>query len=180
MWLQNTTSNRQIRYSRSRKLARQVSLITMSAHRRKHMSETLSAQEHNIDGKTWRVELVSDTIHELSASLSLIDTSKSATGQSLKDLNRLVRQAHCEASDKLHYLVISDLVFVSFQSERCRFSIGYLCVGTERLWTGVHFLALSSQSCMIIRFGRNSSGNAGTRRDRIHTTLAAGNCARRL
>ena len=29
-------------------------------------------------------------------------------------MNRLVRQAHCEASDKLHYLVISDPVLVSF------------------------------------------------------------------
>ena len=51
---------------------------------------------------------------QLLAPLSLIDTSKTATGLSLKDLNRLMRQAHCEASDKLHYHVISDPVFVSF------------------------------------------------------------------
>ena len=45
--------------------ARKISLITMSAHRRKHMSETLSAEEHtHIDGKTWRAELVSNTIHD--------------------------------------------------------------------------------------------------------------------
>ena len=70
--------------------ARKISLITMSAHRRKHMSETLSAEER----ATLMIQLL--------APLSLIDTSKTATGQSLKDLNRLVRQAHCEASDKLH------------------------------------------------------------------------------
>ena len=53
-------------------------------------------------------------------------------------MNRLVRQAHCEASDKLHYLVIVDLVFVSFAdaswANRKIFGsqCGYLCVGTER------------------------------------------------
>ena len=37
--------------------ARKISLITMSAHRRKHMSEIWSAEEHiNIDGKTWRAD----------------------------------------------------------------------------------------------------------------------------
>ena len=75
---------------------------------------------------------------QLLAPLSLIDTSKTATGQSLKDLNLLVRQAHCEASDKLHYPVISDPVFVAFADaswakwkdfgSQC----GYLCVGIER------------------------------------------------
>ena len=53
-------------------------------------------------------------------------------------MNRLVRQAHCEASDKLHYLVLSDPVFVSFAdaswANRKDFGsqCGYLCVGTER------------------------------------------------
>ena len=53
-------------------------------------------------------------------------------------MNRLVRQAHCEASDKLHYPVISDAVFVSFAdaswANRKDFGsqCGYLCVGTER------------------------------------------------
>ena len=75
---------------------------------------------------------------QLLAPLSLIDTSKTATGQPLKDVNRLVRQAHCEASDKLHYLVISDPVFVSFAdaawANRKDFGsqCGHLCVGTER------------------------------------------------
>ena len=75
---------------------------------------------------------------QLLAPLSLIDTSKTATGQSLKEVNRLVRQAHCEASDKLHYLVISEPVFVSFAdaSWANRKDLGSLrgclCVGTER------------------------------------------------
>ena len=49
-----------------------------------------------------------------------------------------MRQAHCEASDKLHYPVISDPVFVSFAdaswANRKDFGsqCGYLCVGTER------------------------------------------------
>ena len=116
--------------------ARKISLITMSAHRRKHMSETLSAEEHTtLMAK--RGEATQSMI-QLLAPLSLIYTSKTAKGQSLKDLNRLVRQAHCEASDKLHFPVISDPVFVSFADaswanrkdfgSQCR----YLCVGTER------------------------------------------------
>ena len=52
--------------------------------------------------------LATQSMIQLLALLSLIDTPKTATGQSLKDLNRLVRQAHCEASDKLHYPVIFD------------------------------------------------------------------------
>ena len=65
---------------------------------------------------------------------SLIDTSQTVTGQSLKDLNRLVRQAHCEASGKLHYPVIFDPLFVSFADAAWanRKNCGYLCIGTER------------------------------------------------
>ena len=55
--------------------------------------------------------LATQSMIQLLAPLSLIDTLKTATGQSLKDVNRLVRQAHCEASDKLYYPVISDPVF---------------------------------------------------------------------
>ena len=124
-----------------------------------HVRNTV-AEEHNIDGKTWRVELVSDTIHA-----SIVSTTEShrhvesSHRTKSQGLNRLVRQAHCEASDKLHYLEISDLVFVSFQSERCRFSIRIsLCrnrevtVGRECCSFLSYFLALSqvSQSCMII------------------------------
>ena len=86
---------------------RKIDLITMSAHRRKHMTETLSDEEHTTmmakrGELTW---LATQSLIQLLAPLSLIDTSKTATGQSLKDLNRLVRQAHCEASDKWHYLL---------------------------------------------------------------------------
>ena len=74
----------------------------------------------------------------LVAPLSLIDTSKTATGQSLKDVNRLVRQAHREASHKLQHPVLSDPVFVSFADaswanrKDLGSQCGYLCVGTER------------------------------------------------
>ena len=167
--------------------ARKISLITMSAHRRRHMSETLSAEEHTtLIAK--RGEATQSMI-QLLAPLSLIDTSKTAKGQSLKDLNQLVRQAHCEASDKLHFPVISDAVFVSFAdaswANRKDFGsqCGYLCVGTERSLldgSAAPCCPISWHSRTFIRFCRDSSGNAGTRRDRIHTTLVAGNCARAM
>ena len=88
--------------------ARKIDLITMSAHRRKHMTETLSDEEHTtMMAKRGELNwLARQSMIQLLALLSLIDTSKTATGQSLKDLNRLVRQAHFEASDKLHYPVL--------------------------------------------------------------------------
>ena len=75
---------------------------------------------------------------QLLAPLSRIDTLKKATGQSFKELNRLVRQASVEASDNLHDPVLSDPVFVSFAdaswADRKDFGsqCGYLCVGTQR------------------------------------------------
>ena len=77
--------------------------------------------------------------------------------------SRLVRQAHCETSDKLHCPVILDPVFVSFAdaswANRKDFGsqCGYLCVetvGWERRTLLSHFLAFSqvSQSCTFIRF----------------------------
>ena len=88
--------------------ARKISLITMSAHRRKYMSETLSAEEHTtLMAKRGELNwLATQSMIQLLAPLSLIDTSKTAT-----EKNRLVRQAHCEFSDKLHHPVISDPVF---------------------------------------------------------------------
>ena len=78
--------------------------------------------------------MAGDAIHD-----SIVgDPSKKDTGKSLKDLNRLVRQAHCEASDKLHCPVIFDPAFVSFAdaawANRKNFGsqCGYLCIGTER------------------------------------------------
>ena len=82
--------------------------------------------------------LATQSMIQLLAPLSLIDTSKTATGQSVKDVNRLVRQAHCKASEKLHHPVVSNPVFVSFAdaswANRTNFGsqCGYLCVGTER------------------------------------------------
>ena len=118
--------------------ARKIS--PMSAHRRKHVPEILSAEEHTtLMAKRGELNwLVTQSMIQLSAPLSLIDTSETATGQSLKDLSRLVRQAHCEATDKLHCPVISDPVFVSFAdaswANRKDFGsqCGYLHVGTER------------------------------------------------
>ena len=104
------------------------------------MSETSSAEEHTtLLAKRGELNRpATQPMIQLLAPLSLIDMSKTATGQSLKDVNRVVRQAHCEASDKLHYPVISDPVFVSFAdaswANRKDFGsqCGYLCVGTER------------------------------------------------
>ena len=132
---------------------------------------------------------------QLLAPLSLIDTSKTATGESLKDVNRLVRQAHCEASDKLHYPVLSDPVFVSFAdalwADRKDFGSqwGYLCVGTERALldgSAAPCRPISWQCRRCPRVAR-SSGFAETQAatqaqeetEFIHT-LVAGNCARRL
>ena len=72
--------------------ARKISLITMSAHRRKHMSEILSAEEHRtLTAKRGELNwLATQSMMQLLAPLSLIDTSKTATAQSLKDVNRLV------------------------------------------------------------------------------------------
>ena len=110
---------------------RKIIFITLSAHRRKHMTETLSDEEHTtLMAKRGELNwLATPSMIQLLAPLSLIDTSKTATGQSLKDLYRLVRQAHCEASDKLHYPVIfaSSVCFFCRccldKQERFRFSV---------------------------------------------------------
>ena len=108
---------------------------------------------------------------QLFAPLSLIDTSKTATGQSLKDVNRLVRQASCEASDKLQCPLISDPVFVSLAdaSSANRKDLGsqcgYFCVCTERsLWDGsaAPCCPVSWHSRRCPRVAR-SSGSAETR-----------------
>ena len=104
------------------------------------MTETLSSEEHTtMMAKRGEFELASDTIHD-----SVADTSESHRRRKQpldrvsKILNRLLRQAHCEASDKLHHPVISDPVFVSFAdaswANRKDFGsqCGYLCVGTKR------------------------------------------------
>ena len=109
--------------------ARKISLITMSAHRRKHMSEILSAEEHSTLMAKRGELLATQSMIQLSAPLSLVDTSKTATGQSFKDLNRLVRQAHCEATDRfaLSCNYGTSVCFVCCcvmgQQERFRFSM---------------------------------------------------------
>ena len=73
-------------------IARKINLITMSAHQRKQMSENLSAEEHAIlMAKCGELNLLATlSMIQLLAPLSLIDQSKTATGQSLKDVSRLV------------------------------------------------------------------------------------------
>ena len=117
--------------------ARKIGLVTMSAQR-KHMSETLSDEEHTtLMAKRGELNWLA-TQSMIQPPLSLINTSKTAVGQSLKDLNRLVRKAYLVASGKLHCLVIVDPVFVSFAgaswANRKDFGsqCGYVCVGTER------------------------------------------------
>ena len=58
-----------------------------------HVRNLVSRRAHNIDGKTWRAELVSNTIHDstVSTTESHRHIEETATGQSLKDVNRLVR-----------------------------------------------------------------------------------------
>ena len=140
----------------------------MSAHRRKHMSETLSADEHTtLMAKRGELNwLATQSMIQLLAPSSVIDTSKTATGQSLKDLNRLVRQAHCEASEKLHCAVISDPVFVSFADASCAnrkdfgSQCGYLCVGTERSLldgSAASRSPISWHSCRCPRVARSSA-----------------------
>ena len=69
---------------------------------------------------------------------SLIDTSNAAEGQSSKDLNRLGRQVHVEASDMQHQPVLLALVYVSFagawwaKTKDFVSQCGYLCAGTEK------------------------------------------------
>ena len=64
--------------------ARKISLITISAHRRKHMSETPPAEEHTtLMAKCGELNwLATQSMIQLLAPLSLIGTSKTATGQS--------------------------------------------------------------------------------------------------
>ena len=164
-------------------------LITMSAHRRKHVSETLSQDEHTtlMANRGGLNRLATQSIMQLLALLSLIDTSKTATSQSFIELNRLVQQAHIEASDKLH-----SLVFVSFADaawakrkdfgSQCRF----LCEGTERSLldeSAAPCCPIVWQSRRCARVAR-SSGSAETEAathaqdERIRPTSVAGNCAR--
>ena len=93
-----------------------------------------------------------------------------ANGESLKAVNRLVRQPHCEASDKLQYPVLSDPVFISFAdaswANRKDFGsqCGYLCVGTERALldgSAAPCCPISWQSRRCPRVAR-SSGSAET------------------
>ena len=133
--------------------ARKVSLITMSAHWRKHMSEEHTTLMAKCGELNW---LATQSMIQLLAPLSLIDTSKTATGQSLKDVNRFVRQAHCEASDMLHDLVISNPVFVLFAdaswANKKDFALRVdISVLEQR---GHYWMAFSqvSQSCTLIWF----------------------------
>ena len=59
------------------------------------MSETLSEEElTTLSAKRGELNwLATQSMTQLLAPLSLIDTSKAATGQSFKETNRLVRQA---------------------------------------------------------------------------------------
>ena len=82
--------------------------------------------------------LATPSMFQLLAPGSLIDTLNAAKGQSSKDLNRLGRQVHVEASDKQHQPVLLALVYVSFAgawwAKRKDFvsQCGCLCAGTEK------------------------------------------------
>ena len=60
--------------------------------------------------------MVGDTVHDsVAGTFESHRYVENSTGQSYKELNRLVRQARVEASGKLHYSVLSDPVFVSLR-----------------------------------------------------------------
>ena len=104
---------------------------------------TLMAKRGELD---W---LATQSMIQLLAPLSLIDTSKTATGQSFKDLNR---QAHFEASDKLHHFVISDPVClvcrcVAGQQERFRFSMWKSLCWNKKVTVG--WKCCSLLSCVL-------------------------------
>ena len=117
--------------------ARKVGLVTMSLHRRKHVSHKLTDGEHSLakrGGLNW---FATQSMIQLVAPLSLIETLKEVTGECSKCLNRLVWQVNAEASDKLHCLVLHDpiLVFFADASWDNRTSLGSqcgcICIGAE-------------------------------------------------
>ena len=80
------------------------------------MSEPFTAEEcsqlvANRGELTW---LATQTMVQLLAPLSLVGTSQRAAGESLKELHALVRTAHAEASDCLHYPTIGQPMFVTY------------------------------------------------------------------
>ena len=133
---------------------RKFCLITMSTHRRKHMSEILSEEEHStLMAKRGELHwLATQSMIQLLALLSLIDTSETATGQSFKELNRLVRgqRDHCWTG------VLPRVV---------------LFPGTLADVPELH----AHSGC-----AETLSARASTRRDRIHSTSVTGDRARRL
>ena len=160
----------------------------MSAHRRKHMTETLSNEEHTtMMAKRGELNwLATQSMIQLLTPLSLIDTSKTATGQSLKDLNRLVQQAHCAASDKLHYPVIFDPVFVSFAdaawANRKDFGsqCGYLCIGTERSLLLLVVQSPGTLPELHAHLVQLKHSPPRKHKKRLNSFDFCGNCARRL
>ena len=124
--------------------------------------------------------LATPSMFQLLALGSLIDTSNAVKGQSSKDLNRLGRQAHVEASDKQHQPVLLALVYVSFAgawwAKRKDFvsQCGYLCAGTEKplmkgsaapccpmSWLHAHMVPLRHKPPRKRRKGPNSSAFCG-------------------
>ena len=120
--------------------ARKITLIPLTQHRRRHMQAPLNAEErHLMVAKRGELNwLATQTMIQALSSLSLLDTSMEATGESLRELNHLIRRAHAEAADKLQYPVLVDPVFLTYadaawanrkdMGSQC----GYLVVGTER------------------------------------------------
>ena len=154
------------------KYARAIEVISMSAHRRKHEHETLTYKEHrDVIAKRGELSwLAQQSMVPLMAPLSLIDASEKATGKTLHDLNTLVRMAHANAEDKLHFRKLDDPIFLTFadaawanrrdMTSQC----GYLVVATERsILTGSSAptcpIAWHSKQCPRVA---RSSGSAET------------------
>ena len=197
MWLQKTSSNRQVHHGWSRELRSEdwphhnVCTTTQT-----HDRNLVWWGTHDNDGKAWWVEMGSDTIHD-----SVVGTSES---------HRYVENSHWtepqrfESSCATGALWSIGQIALSFDSwpsvrffcrccvgkqERFRFSVWIslywnreTIVGRKcrSLLTNLVALSLMSQSCTLIRFSWNTVRHASTRRDWIHSTFVVGNCARRL
>ena len=117
-----------------------MGLITMSAHRRKHVSETMSQDEHTtLMANRGELNPLEKTIHDsIAGTFGSHRHVENRHKSKVHGVEPTRATAHFEASAELHYTVLLDPVFVSFAdaswANRKEFGsqCQYLCVGTER------------------------------------------------
>ena len=140
--------------------------ITMSAHRCEHMVRNVEGEHTTLMAKRGEMNWL--------ASQSMIRAPLSPQVKVSWRLNQLARQAHVEASDKLHHRVLSDPVFVSFADaswDRLRVTMR-LSLRWEELHRVVRFLGIHARCPRVafIQFRGDTSCHTSTRRDQIHST----------